>query len=598
MTTRLQTVENAQKNLRTELVMRDREILTLKKQLEDAQIEARANQEALTQAQSILESSSSSSSSSSTIITENKPSSSSIHSSTENNNKVPVPSAIQAATAMADREKRYRNDIAVLQEENASLRLRLSEMEQFLLDYGLVWVGGGGSDNSTSVSIDNGGSTTSSSNTNHNNNNNNGISLSFPPIDFPVLIFKLKQLNNLAGEGKAQIIQKNGAHQFVQRDTIKLLIYADGFLLHRGPFRHWSESSSQMFLNDILDGYFPSEFQDTYPNGIIFDIQDKHNHYHNHHNLSHESNNGTGTSASSSSSTGSVSGTNNNNNDTHTNGNSSSTSFIPFGGEGNKLVNNNNNSRPSTAANDSRVHSLSSIGDNQFYFGSSSSSSDDTTATKALSKEEFLNNLPTRSISKDGNIVNIRENILSTLGVNSNGSTNNNTTTNTSSRTSSSGTTVPSTNNNNNTNLSKNSVLIETSVLVDMRNQAQDAALAMGTNGNVSPSSSTSPLLPYEVTTLQIRIDNNNRSQPPSGGGGSSGVGNASILIVKLKYDNTVAELRQYLDQYFAQFNNTGTPIIQYELRSAVPPRAYTDNGLTLRQVGLVPNATLVLRRL
>uniref|UniRef100_A0A8C4JPM2 UBX domain-containing protein 11 n=1 Tax=Dromaius novaehollandiae TaxID=8790 RepID=A0A8C4JPM2_DRONO len=42
-----------------------------------------------------------------------------------------------------------------------------------------------------------------------------------------------------------------------------------------GPFRPYEEPSTQQCLQDIVDGYFPSELQTRYPNGIPLQVTDK-----------------------------------------------------------------------------------------------------------------------------------------------------------------------------------------------------------------------------------------------------------------------------------------------------------------------------------
>ncbi|GIL81416.1 hypothetical protein Vretimale_1036 [Volvox reticuliferus] len=79
-----------------------------------------------------------------------------------------------------------------------------------------------------------------------------------------------------------------------------------------------------------------------------------------------------------------------------------------------------------------------------------------------------------------------------------------------------------------------------------------------------------------EVTTLQVKS-----------------VDGKQTYILKFKYDDTIANLRTCLDAHHAKAGQTG---LAYEIRSAFPARAYTDVAETLRQVGLVPNATLFLR--
>lgn len=47
-------------------------------------------------------------------------------------------------------------------------------------------------------------------------------------------------------------------------------------MIKRGPFRSIDSKSYRVFVTDIMDGYFPSEYREEYPDGVIFDLLDKH----------------------------------------------------------------------------------------------------------------------------------------------------------------------------------------------------------------------------------------------------------------------------------------------------------------------------------
>ena len=53
-------------------------------------------------------------------------------------------------------------------------------------------------------------------------------------------------------------------------DPIQLTLYANGILMFEGPFRPFSDPSTQACVQDIMDGYFPGELQDRYPDGVPF----------------------------------------------------------------------------------------------------------------------------------------------------------------------------------------------------------------------------------------------------------------------------------------------------------------------------------------
>jgi hypothetical protein len=55
-------------------------------------------------------------------------------------------------------------------------------------------------------------------------------------------------------------------------DPINFILYANGIVLFHGPFRPFSDPATFNVVRDILDGYFPSELQDRYPDGVPFKV--------------------------------------------------------------------------------------------------------------------------------------------------------------------------------------------------------------------------------------------------------------------------------------------------------------------------------------
>ena len=176
-------------------------------------------------------------------------------------------SEASASAAVSSDTDLLRVELRVSRAETAAITIQLDEarshvtdMERFLADYGLVWCGGGGVNGGERAAGDAAPA---------------GVEA---PLDFPVLFLRLQQLNSLAGEGRARIVAKNGAHQISTEPIggrISLTIFRDGFLLRRGPFRKYTEDTARAFVSDIVDGYFPYELKDTSPEGIVFDIVDR-----------------------------------------------------------------------------------------------------------------------------------------------------------------------------------------------------------------------------------------------------------------------------------------------------------------------------------
>lgn len=82
--------------------------------------------------------------------------------------------------------------------------------------------------------------------------------------------------------------------QLVAKQAVRLSLYRDGMVVFEGPFRSYQDHSTQVsgegprlhaadasilrsshlqqFLQDLMDGYFPSELQSRFPDGIPFEV--------------------------------------------------------------------------------------------------------------------------------------------------------------------------------------------------------------------------------------------------------------------------------------------------------------------------------------
>uniref|UniRef100_A0A8B9B9M2 UBX domain-containing protein 11 n=1 Tax=Anser brachyrhynchus TaxID=132585 RepID=A0A8B9B9M2_9AVES len=80
-------------------------------------------------------------------------------------------------------------------------------------------------------------------------------------------------LNMLAGEGISQIEHTPQGARLRQQEPLPLTLYQNGIVMFDGPFRSYEEPSAQQCLQDIMDGYFPSELQMRYPDGIPFQVR-------------------------------------------------------------------------------------------------------------------------------------------------------------------------------------------------------------------------------------------------------------------------------------------------------------------------------------
>jgi hypothetical protein len=71
-----------------------------------------------------------------------------------------------------------------------------------------------------------------------------------------------------AGDGKGEIVREaSGESRLKMPDSLLLVMFRDGFQLRGGPLRSYQQSSNRSFVKDILDGYFPFELKQQFPEG-------------------------------------------------------------------------------------------------------------------------------------------------------------------------------------------------------------------------------------------------------------------------------------------------------------------------------------------
>ncbi|XP_018356370.1 PREDICTED: uncharacterized protein LOC108756805 isoform X1 [Trachymyrmex septentrionalis] len=133
------------------------------------------------------------------------------------------------------------------------LEHKINEMEKFLADYGLIWVG----DAKNTTNVD---------------SSNNYINMCYEQ-----LVTNIDQLNLAAGKDEVHIHhnEKGGGATFKTPSCISLKFYKNGMCINGGPLRSYHDSTVVSFIRDILDGYFPSELQQEYPDGVPFMMEDR-----------------------------------------------------------------------------------------------------------------------------------------------------------------------------------------------------------------------------------------------------------------------------------------------------------------------------------
>ncbi|XP_064137581.1 UBX domain-containing protein 11 isoform X1 [Loxodonta africana] len=158
------------------------------------------------------------------------------------------------------------------------LQQQVSEMERFLNDYGLQWVG-----EPTDHEDSEGRAASEDSKKDWMTVKKfwkPGDSVVPPEVDFDRLLASLKDLSELVVEGETQVTPVPGGARLHVLEPIPLKLYRNGIIMFDGPFRPFYDPSTQRCLRDILDGFFPSELQRLYPDGVPFKVSDLRNQFY------------------------------------------------------------------------------------------------------------------------------------------------------------------------------------------------------------------------------------------------------------------------------------------------------------------------------
>ncbi|KFV99211.1 UBX domain-containing protein 11, partial [Eurypyga helias] len=150
------------------------------------------------------------------------------------------------------------------------LQTQVWEMERFLNDYGLIWVGEGHEQLQDLESLKDEGELPARSLWKPGE-----AAAADHQVDFDLVLERVKDLNVLAGEGISHIEHTPGGARLRRPEPVPLTLYQNGIVMSNGPFRPYEDPSTQQCLQDITEGYFPSELQTRYPDGIPLQVTDR-----------------------------------------------------------------------------------------------------------------------------------------------------------------------------------------------------------------------------------------------------------------------------------------------------------------------------------
>lgn len=183
---------------------------------------------------------------------------------------------LEEKAKLLEKARGYNSDtITELERKCRRLQTQVFQMEEFLADYGMIWVGDdhAESDEHTPRQSPEG------------RHSHQGVwkpdsslvsdSRTEFAMDFDCVLNNIRELNILAGEGCSDITRTKDGARLKVRDPVPLYLYSNGILMFDGPFRPYSDPMTQQCMQDIMDGFFPSELQIRYPDGVPLEVQDK-----------------------------------------------------------------------------------------------------------------------------------------------------------------------------------------------------------------------------------------------------------------------------------------------------------------------------------
>ncbi|XP_068614740.1 UBX domain-containing protein 11 [Brachionichthys hirsutus] len=147
------------------------------------------------------------------------------------------------------------------------LQNRVCEMESFLNDYGLIWVGEGESSGSAEPKL--------TPDVERGPTQPDASAVGNFHMNFDLVLQRIRDLNFLAGEGECFVQSTITGAQLAKKNPIGLSLYRNGIVMFDGPFRSYQEQSARQCMQDLMDGYFPAELQERFPDRVPFEVYDR-----------------------------------------------------------------------------------------------------------------------------------------------------------------------------------------------------------------------------------------------------------------------------------------------------------------------------------
>ncbi|CAM44323.2 conserved hypothetical protein [Leishmania braziliensis MHOM/BR/75/M2904] len=158
-----------------------------------------------------------------------------------------------------------------------------------------------------------------------------------------------------------------------ERDAVRVVVYKNGICVNQGPFRPYGWALCDAFLDDLIEGFYPYEFKERYPDGFPIEVVDRTSETCETHRIGAA----------------------------HGSGVASLENAGPlFPKEGGRRL---GGARPNSGRNPHRVHTLDEQKKNIDY--------------APVSAEEFLKKVPAQTMTAGGQLVSVRNDVAALMGV-------------------------------------------------------------------------------------------------------------------------------------------------------------------------------------
>lgn len=175
----------------------------------------------------------------------------------------------EVAEVAEEAQEDVEQEVHMLRIERDEYKEQVQAMTKFLRNYGLTWVG-----DEPLAAFHDGGNTVAA----QLSRPNSALSAE-ELVDLQVMSKRVAELNGLVSGARVQRSGgKNGGAiyaRLVAEEVLPLTFFQDGVKLGPCSFQFYHSRAAQQLIQDIMDGYFPYELKQDYPDGVMLKVIDR-----------------------------------------------------------------------------------------------------------------------------------------------------------------------------------------------------------------------------------------------------------------------------------------------------------------------------------